>query len=64
MVEYNSVGLEVYDVAAEPAGFACPDLGKDLVIAHGCAGKEALVRRREVLQVPVEEVAEEKFGDE
>ena len=63
VVEGDAGGGDVLDVATEPGGAAGADLVEDLGVDHGRFGEEALGCRGEVFEVPVEEEAQEGFGD-
>ena len=63
-VEIDAVFFEAEDVAAQPVCFAGADFGEDLVVAHGGLGEETFVIWSYVLQISVEEMAEQPFGDE
>ena len=63
MVEPDTCFGEADDVAAKPFCFACADLMEDVRVHHGCSGEETLGRGREVVEIAVEEYAEERLGD-
>lgn len=53
------------DVAADPGGLAVAQLGHDVRVDHGRVHEEAVAARgRNVLEVAVEELAQQELGDE
>lgn len=62
-VDVNAVLREALNVAADPVGLAVAELLHNVRVDHGGVGEEALVGGRDGLEVAVEELAEERFGD-
>jgi hypothetical protein len=63
VVEVNAILANCFDVAMKPFCFPLADLVKDFAIYHGCLGEEASIRRRNVLEVSIEEDAKNRFWD-
>lgn len=62
-VDLHAIGSELLNIASDPLGLSRPELVHDVRVNHWCVSEDALVGWRDVLQVAVEELAEEELWD-